>query len=130
MEASGMIKILVTGSRDWTNKDMILQAFQDEGLWFDPRYYVVIHGAAKGADTLAGQIAANLGVEVLEYPADWDQYGKAAGVIRNQQMLDEHPDIDLCLAFSNDIGKSKGTWDMIKRVNKAGIEVRLYSEGQ
>jgi hypothetical protein len=53
------------------------------------------------------------------YPADWATHKRAAGPIRNQQMLDTG--IDLCIGFHPDITKSKGTKDMLTRASKAGI---------
>lgn len=54
-------------------------------------------------------------VEHLPFPADWKRYGKAAGGIRNQQMLDEGKP-ELVLAFVNKpIVESSGTWDMVRR---------------
>lgn len=59
-------------------------------------------------------------LKVIPVPAKWKQYGKAAGTIRNQQMLDEHPDIEVVYAFHDDLPKSKGTKDMCQRADKAG----------
>jgi DNA-binding MurR/RpiR family transcriptional regulator len=63
--------------------------------------------------------------EHLSYPADWEAYGKAAGPIRNQRMLDEGKP-DLVIAFS-DLPTTSGTYDMIKRAKAAGIPVYLVS---
>jgi hypothetical protein len=54
--------------------------------------------------------------------ADWDKHGRAAGPIRNQQMLDEGKP-DLVVAFL--LPQGSGTLDMIRRTEKAGIEVRV-----
>lgn len=63
-----------------------------------------------------------------QYPADWNQYGKTAGPIRNSLMLAQHPDIDLVLAFHDDLeGSSKGTLDMVRKAQKGGIEVWVYA---
>ncbi len=51
-------------------------------------------------------------------PADWDKFGKGAGPIRNQQMIDEGKP-DLVVAFPG----GTGTADMVKRAKKHGIEV-------
>lgn len=53
-----------------------------------------------------------------EFRAAWNRWGNAAGPIRNQQMIDEG-EPDLVVAFPG----SSGTLDMIKRSQKAGIEV-------
>jgi hypothetical protein len=59
-----------------------------------------------------------------QYPADWDRYNKAAGPIRNSLMLKLHPDIDLVLAYHDDLEDgSRGTKDMCEKAEKAEIEV-------
>ena len=50
-----------------------------------------------------------------------------AGPIRNREMVSPQNNVDLVLAFTQDLGKSKGTHDMVCAANKAGIEVRIYS---
>ena len=84
----------------------------------------IIHGAARGADTLAGIIAASIGCKVIAVPAEWDVYGKKAGILRNQKMLEMHP--DLVLAFHDDIDNSKGTKDMVNRASRAGVECCVF----
>lgn len=85
-----------------------------------PKGTVVIEGEASGADTWGRRAAESLGFEVLPFPANWDKYSKAAGPIRNRQMLDEGKP-DLVLAFHDDIESSKGTKDCIKAAEQRGI---------
>lgn len=55
---------------------------------------VVISGKARGADFLGEQWAHQNGVPVEQYPADWDRHGKRAGMLRNEQMIDDgKPDV-------------------------------------
>jgi hypothetical protein len=57
--------------------------------------------------------------QIKPYPADWDKYGKAAGPIRNKQMLDEgNPEKVIAFRFKN----SRGTQNMINQAEKAGIK--------
>ena len=113
--------ILVCGDRNWTDQETIKSVLDSLTAPGD----VVIHGACRGADRLAGQAATALDLTVREYPAQWDTHGRAAGPIRNQQMLDlEHP--DLVLAFHDRLTESKGTRDMIQRSRRAGITVRWF----
>ena len=108
-------RILICGDRNY--KDWI--KVQDN-LNTIPRTAIIIHGGARGADSLAGKLATSLKMKVIKFQADWDKYGKAAGVLRNQQMLDEgHP--DLVVYFHKDIENSKGTRDMLKRATDSGI---------
>ena len=108
-------RILICGDRnyqDWIKVQEYLDTIS--------RTTIIIHGGAKGADSLAGNLATSLKMKVIKFPADWDKYGKAAGVLRNQQMLDEgHP--DLVVYFHKDIENSKGTRDMLKRATDSGI---------
>lgn len=78
----------------------------------------IISGMATGADSVAVDWAVTNWLKVHKFPADWKTHGKAAGHIRNQQMIDEGKP-DLVVAFPG----GKGTADMVKRAKKAGIKV-------
>lgn len=92
---------------------------------------VLIHGVAKGADQLSEVIMNyppfnNLGtmVSVERYPADWNKHGKAAGQIRNKQMLEEGKP-DLVIAF---LAKdSRGTANMVEQARRANVEVKVIN---
>jgi hypothetical protein len=82
------------------------------------RFRKVIDGAASGADALAHQWALARGVPTLRFRAQWKTLGKAAGPVRNRQMLvDGRP--DLVIAFPG----GDGTADMMKQAREAGVEV-------
>lgn len=75
----------------------------------------IISGGAKGADSLAKKYARQyLNIKYTEFPAEWNKYGKSAGFIRNQQIIDN---CDLLLAFWD--GESRGTADTIEKAKKA-----------
>jgi hypothetical protein len=74
---------------------------------------------------MARKLAERIGWDVIKVPADWTKYGKAAGPIRNQEMLDMDP--DLVLAFHSDLDNSKGTKDMVARARKKGVKVIVIS---
>jgi len=120
-----MFTILVTGDRDWTNEGMIREALQLHDIVHGQ--VRVIHGDCRGADEIAGRIAKELGYDVVPYPADWKQYGKAAGPIRNQRMVDTSPNV--VFAFHPNLDRSKGTKDCIYRARKAGLPVFRYGKG-
>lgn len=112
------MRVLFCGDRYWDDPVPIQRAFD--------RYEVTlcIHGAARGADSLAGREAKLRGIPVVEYPANWKQHGRAAGPIRNRLMLsDGRP--DLVLAFHSDIDRSKGTKDMLIQARRAGVPTEL-----
>jgi len=81
----------------------------------------VIHGGASGADTMAGDAALLLGCPVVVFLPDWEKYGKRAGFVRNDEMLDEGP--DLVIAFWNQT--SKGTKYTIDKARERGIETKV-----
>jgi len=124
------MKVLVCGSRAWLEQKPI-----ERELRKLPSGTIVVHGACRGADNIAGYVAKDiLGWPVRPYPAAWDYYGKAAGVLRNQKMLDEeHPDkdgvrIDKVLVFHEDLCVGSGTADMVNRVEAAEIPVEVFSK--
>lgn len=87
---------------------------------------VVIHGAARGADTIADGVAKYWDIRVQAYPANWDVIGKRAGVARNEWMLaDSKP--DQCLAFLVQPHECRGTWDMIRRCIAAKVPVTIVT---
>lgn len=124
---------MVTGDREWDDDrviDWLLMGLYDYNV--DGSDFRVIHGGARGADNLAKIWARYTDstefseIRDWEFPALWDKYGKAAGPIRNQQMLDDAKP-ELVLAFHDNLALSKGTADMVDRAKKAGIPVYLVS---
>lgn len=134
-----MIRVLVTGDRNYTDRQAVyeeLSRLQNETLAPDKANpgknlgdFILIHGSARGADTLAADVAQELGWTIEGYPADWKQYGRAAGPIRNTQMLESgHPDI--VVAFHQHLSESKGTKHMVIIAKKAGIPVWHHEAGR
>lgn len=90
--------------------------------------FTVVHGAAPGADTIAEEVALEFLAYAEPHPADWETHGKAAGPLRNQEMLDSG--IDGVIAFKDgfDLSMGKGgTEDMCRRALRAGKPVTLVS---
>jgi len=112
----------VCGSRDWTDTTLIYRWLS----LFDPD--TIIEGEARGADQRAAWWAFDNNVPCMRFPAEWKKYGKAAGPIRNKQMLDEGKP-DLVLAFHDDIENSKGTADMVEQARKRDILRLVVSHG-
>lgn len=110
------MRVLVCGGRDFTDKDLMFDFLDKHEADYGP--YTVIQGGARGADALAKEWANDLNLPVEEYKADWLLYGKAAGPIRNKQMLDEGKP-DLVIAFPG----GRGTQNMIQQAIKAGVKV-------
>lgn len=110
-----MRRIIFTGSRHFTDRAMVRYALED----LNPETDLIVHGDARGLDTIAKEEALDLGFAVEAWPADWKTHGKAAGPIRNQAMIDAGA--DLVVAFP--LADSVGTRDCIHRALSAGITV-------
>lgn len=104
------MKVLVCGGRNFTDSKRVF-----ETLDAYEKIDEIIHGGARGADTLAGDWAQHNGVEETRVLAQWTKYGNRAGPIRNREMLGLNP--DLVIAFAG----GKGTADMVRIAKAAGI---------
>lgn len=82
-----------------------------------------------GADWQAHRWAASTGVPEDPYPADWDRFGRAAGPLRNQRMVDVLDGVRWRLVVAFPAGSSAGTMDCVRRPKAAGIPVRVYEQG-
>lgn len=122
------MRVVVCGSRTWTNWAVIESELKDL-----PPGSTVIHGGARGADTMAAAIALELPtrLNIVEYPVDWtkakQEFGarwRMAGPLRNKLMLDVGKP-DRVIAFRKRSGKSSGTDDLIGRAYGLGIPTKI-----
>ena len=116
------MKVLICGGRDYTNEGYL----RDELEAFDALTPItcVVHGGQRGVDKFANTWALDNGIEVREYKADWEQFGRSAGPIRNKLMLyKEEP--DLVIAFPG----NRGTAHMIEISEEQGYPVKRVGEG-
>jgi len=115
------MKVLVTGDRnwgrDWDDREVLEAALASSGV------SALVTGCARGADLMAERWASARGVPIEHHPADWARYGRAAGPVRNAEMLAARP--GLVLAFHRDLGASLGTADMVRRALAAGLRVEV-----
>lgn len=114
------MRILVCGDRNWTNKDKIKEVLES---LLDTN--IVMVGEQRGATTLAWEAAKELGKVPMVYPSDWTRNGKAAGIVRDREMLDDKP--NLVLAFHSHIRLSRETVDLITEARKRGIPTRIIT---
>lgn len=108
------ISVLVCGGRDYNDTHYFLAVMNR--LHEKRVVTTVIQGGARGADCMAVAWALFNEIPVIECKADWKKHGKKAGPIRNAEMLKHDP--DLVIAFPG----GRGTSDMLKQAQKAGIE--------
>ncbi len=90
-----------------------------------PVEIIVIHGGAPGADTLAGITASEHSCHTARVDALWATRYRGAGPQRNQVMALMQP--DEAIGFHEDLSKSRGTKDMARRLDKAGINNKVVS---
>jgi hypothetical protein len=113
-------RLLVTGSRTWTDVRTIEQAL---AVILDrhPEGVLLVHGACpRGADAIAAAYAARTpGYQIEAHPADWRRHGRAAGYRRNAEMI--ALGADGCAAFIRD--NSPGSGHAIQLARAAGIPV-------
>jgi len=116
-------KLIVAGGRDFDDY-FLLKGWVNRlaNETYAERAVSIVSGMARGADALGTQFAKEHGVRLYEFPADWDQYGKRAGFMRNEQMGRFS---DGLLAFW-DI-RSKGTAHMIEFMRKLNKPVHIVT---
>jgi hypothetical protein len=110
-----MVRIIIAGGRTFDNysalSDFCLESLKKIGIDNPCAGRVtILSGGAKGADGLGEKFARENKLNLERFPADWKTYGRAAGPVRNKQMLEEGR-ADYLFAFWN--GKSAGTKNMI-----------------
>lgn len=112
------MKVLVCGGRGYDDKEKVYSTLDRVHADADGDI-TIIHGGAKGADTLAGLWAKERKVLYEVYHANWKRDGRGAGILRNIEMLEEGKP-DLVIAFPGGIG----TADMVRRAKGAKVETR------
>ena len=116
------MRVLITGSRQRIDyhfiKEKMIEHIQDE------KEVVIIHGGAKGVDSIANKIAIELGYKTEVYLPKYNSFGVRAPLIRNEQMINSKPDI--VLAFPNSSEEGGGTWHTIRLAQKKRIRTFIY----
>lgn len=119
------MRVLVCGGRDYADHDAVYRELDKLCLKLKAdEEIVVIEGGAKGADRLARDWARVAYVGVITVEADWEKHGRAAGPLRNTEML-VRAKPDLVLAFPGGNGLEGGTGDMVKQALRANVAVNV-----
>ena len=113
--------LIVAGGRDFSDYPRMETALFAFAERLEGDYEInIVSGMAKGADNLAVRFCRSHGVNLIEMPADWNQYGKSAGYRRNSDMAAIAHGL---IAFWD--GKSRGTSHMINIAQKRGLLVQI-----
>lgn len=141
-------RVLVTGSREWNDLNLIEQALNGALALLQVPITVqdrvtLIHGAANGLDSMAAQVAGTRGWKIESYPAKWNEHTaacpewhtgastcKMAGHRRNHEMIALGADLVIAFPMGDEAsGQSKGTWGCAKAAMKAELPtVVLWKE--
>jgi hypothetical protein len=111
--------IAIVGSRSITDKEFVFSTIDHYLSNLNKDEIVIVSGGAVGIDSLAMLYAAEHNIKTEIFKPDWEKYGKSAGFIRNQQIVDR---ADYLLAITTG---SKGTANTIKKAEKKGITIKV-----
>ena len=106
--------LAVVGSRSFNNYELLRKHLDKRNIT------QIISGGARGTDTLAAKYAKEKKIELLEFLPDWTTHGKAAGFIRNKQIINAATHV---IAFWD--GTSHGTLNSINLAKKAKKEPEI-----
>lgn len=112
------MKTIIAGGRNVTSYNLVVDAMKDCG-WTPSEVFT---GRARGADTLGEIWAKRNNIKVAPFPANWDRDGRAAGYIRNMEMLDAGAEALVALWD----GQSRGTKHMIEKARERGLKVFVF----
>lgn len=110
------VKLIIAGSRGLSPGIHFINDLVTKSINEVPTE--IVSGMAKGVDLSGEAYGHFMGTPIKRFPADWSQYGRSAGMVRNGQMADYG---DYLLAIWD--GISKGTKNMIKEMDARGKPV-------
>jgi len=114
-----MYKIIIAGGRDFKDYNLLCESCDEFFKEWHPNI-VTVNGGARGSDRLGGKYSINKGYLIKPFPADWERFGRAAGVIRNEEMAQY---ADAAIVFWD--GKSVGSKSMIDLAKSNGLNVMV-----
>lgn len=117
------MRLIIAGSRDFNDYELLCE--KCDSFLSDHKNdlsITIVSGGAKGADRLGEKYAKEMNYKLMVIPANWNQYGRSAGVIRNEEMAKAG---DALIAFWD--GKSKGTKHMIDIATKQKLIVTIVN---
>ena len=111
------LKLAIVGSRRFPTPNLV-----SDYVSAQPVGTVIVSGGAPGVDSVAEQTAIACGLDVLIFPADWENLGRKAGPIRNAQIVQA---ADQVVAFWD--GRSRGTLNTVMMAHEMGKTVRVIN---
>lgn len=114
------MKVIIAGSRAGMTMP-IVEAAMREACGMDVAVTEVVSGCARGVDRYGEHWAAERGIPIKRFEADWKRYGRRAGPLRNRKMAEY---ADALVAVWN--GHSPGTANMIETAKALGLKVHVH----
>lgn len=114
------VRIVVCGTRAYDDETHVFKALDQLTRKWNKEDIAIVTGGAEGPDKIAEQWSFKRMVTRVIFHADWQKYGKQAGMIRNSEMAKYGTH---CVAFWD--GESVGTRDMIRKAKKQGLKVKI-----
>lgn len=108
------MKTIIAGGRTITDYSLVLSAIGESEFEITE----IVSGMAPGVDTLAVQYGQEKQLPLKEFHANWNEYKRAAGPIRNREMAVYG---EALIAIWD--GESRGTKNMIEEATKRGLKV-------
>ena len=119
----GIFRVIIAGTRTFSDYELLESHVRYMLSRRSKSEVEIVSGGAAGADALGERFARENGYRLRVFPADWEKYGRRAGILRNQQMVDY---ADALIAFHD--GTSRGTAHVIAAAKEVGlrVSVKLY----
>ncbi len=117
------MKLAIVGSRSYTNYDLVetkmVEYLKEKDI--EITELEIVSGGAKGVDKIAEYFAEKHSLPIKIFHADWDLYGKAAGMVRNKDIVNES---EMVFIFWD--GKSPGTKNTLGLCKKHKKNYKIF----
>ena len=116
------IKVICAGCRKFNDYQLLAMKLDQFCISNAHANIEIVSGTCRGADMLGEKYAREQNLTCQRFPANWKQYGRSAGPIRNRQMAEHASHL---VAFWDGNKVHSGTWSMIQIATKLGLNVEI-----
>ena len=115
------MRIVIGGCRDFCNYTLFCEHMDHVLAFIDDKNITILSGHCSGVDTMAEEYAKQHNLTLEIHPAQWQKFGRAAGPIRNREMVER---ADFVITFWD--GQSKGTKSLIELAKKNRKSIKIF----
>lgn len=116
------MKVIIAGTRHFNNYSLVKEKLDYYLQNINKQDIEIVSGTANGADKLGEKYGLENNIKIIQFPANWDEYGKSAGYKRNLEMAKYATH---CIVFWD--GISKGTKHMIDLSKKYELKLKIVT---